>query len=86
MKLARRPAWKVVATVLSCRDDLRDMMADSSALWQLFSMRAGVLSYNWRTCVCETFIFDEATRSANYGVRALRLILHSFEVLWCNKE
>jgi len=86
MKLARRAVWEVVATVLSCRDDLCDMVMDSSALWRLFSMRAGVLTNSWRTCVCDTFIFDEAARSANYGVRALRLSLRSFEVLWCNKE
>ena len=57
MKLARRAVWEVVATVLSCRDDLCDMVMDSSALWRLFSMRAGVLTDSWRTCVCDTFIF-----------------------------
>jgi hypothetical protein len=36
--------------------------------------------------VCDIFIFDEATRSGSYGVRALYLSLCDFEVFGCNPE
>jgi hypothetical protein len=31
--------------------------------------------------MCDTFIFDEATRAGSYGVRALCLSLRGFDVL-----
>jgi hypothetical protein len=36
--------------------------------------------------VCGTFIFDEATRSGSYDVRALYLSLCDFKVFGCNEE